>query len=63
MSKAEKTKQFIIEKTATLFNTKGYTSTSLSDITQATLTKGSIYGNFENKDEVALEVYKYNAGC
>jgi AcrR family transcriptional regulator len=40
MSKAEKTKQFIIEKTATLFNTKGYISTSLSDITQATgLTK------------------------
>lgn len=63
MSKAEKTKQFIIEKTASLFNTKGYTSTSLSDITEATgLTKGSIYGNFENKDEVALEVYKYNAG-
>jgi len=63
MSKAEKTRQFIIEKTASLFNTKGYTSTSLSDITEATgLTKGSIYGNFENKDQVALEVYKYNAG-
>ncbi|MPT31207.1 MAG: TetR/AcrR family transcriptional regulator [Chryseobacterium sp.] len=62
MSKAEKTKQFIIEKTASLFNTKGYTSTSLSDITQATgLTKGSIYGNFENKDEVAKEVYLYNS--
>ncbi|MEY8758462.1 TetR/AcrR family transcriptional regulator [Chryseobacterium tongliaoense] len=63
MSKAEKTKQFIIEKTAPLFNTKGYISTSLSDITEATgLTKGSIYGNFENKDEVALEAYKYNSG-
>jgi AcrR family transcriptional regulator len=63
MSKAEKTKRFIIEKTATLFNTKGYTATSLSDITEATgLTKGSIYGNFENKDEVSLEVYKYNSG-
>ncbi|AKK72740.1 TetR/AcrR family transcriptional regulator [Chryseobacterium gallinarum] len=63
MSKAEKTKQLIIEKTAALFNTKGYIATSLSDITQATgLTKGSIYGNFENKDEVAIEVYKYNAG-
>jgi len=62
MSKAEKTRQFIIEKTASLFNTKGYTSTSLSDITEATgLTKGSIYGNFENRDQVALEVYKYNA--
>jgi len=63
MSKAEKTKQFIIEKTATLFNTKGYLSTSLSDITNATgLTKGSIYGNFENKNQVAVEVYKYNSG-
>lgn len=63
MSKAQKTRQLIIEKTASLFNTKGYISTSLSDITEATgLTKGSIYGNFENKDEVALEVYRYNAG-
>lgn len=63
MSKAEKTKQFIIEKTATLFNTKGYTYTSLSDITAATgLTKGSIYGNFENKDDVALQAYKHNSG-
>ncbi|VFB03978.1 Uncharacterized HTH-type transcriptional regulator yxaF [Chryseobacterium taihuense] len=62
MSKAEKTKQFIIEKTSTLFNIKGYASTSLSDISAATgLTKGSIYGNFKNKDEVALEVYHYNA--
>ncbi|MGI9651231.1 TetR/AcrR family transcriptional regulator [Chryseobacterium sp. RLHN22] len=62
MSKAEKTKQFIIEKTASLFNTKGYLSTTLSDIAQATnLTKGSIYGNFANKDELAIEVYKYNS--
>lgn len=63
MSKAEKTRQFIIEKTAVLFNTKGYLSTSLSDISEATgLTKGSIYGNFENKDEVALAVFRYNYG-
>ncbi|MCW3160494.1 TetR/AcrR family transcriptional regulator [Chryseobacterium oryctis] len=63
MSKAEKTKQYIIEKTAPLFNTKGYFSTSLSDITQITgLTKGSIYGNFENKDELALKVFQYNSG-
>lgn len=61
MSKAEKTKQFIIEKTAPLFNTKGYAATSLSDITAITgLTKGSIYGNFSNKDEVIIEAFKYN---
>lgn len=62
MSKAEKTRQFIIESTAELFNKKGYAGTSLSDISEATgLTKGSIYGNFENKDDVAKEVYLYNA--
>lgn len=63
MSKAIKTKQYIILQTAALFNTKGYNATSLSDISEATgLSKGSIYGNFENKDELILEVYKHNAG-
>ena len=63
MTKAEKTKQYIIEQTATIFNKKGYAGTSMSDITEATgLTKGSIYGNFQDKDEVALEAYRYNIG-
>ena len=61
MSKAEQTKAFIIEKTAPIFNKKGFEGTSMSDITTATgLTKGSIYGNFVNKDEVALAVFDYN---
>ena len=61
MTKANQTKAFIIEKTASIFNCKGYVGTSMSDITTATgLTKGSIYGNFENKDEVALAVFDYN---
>ena len=61
MSKAEKTRQFIIEKTAPIFNRKGYAATSLADITEATgLTKGSIYGNFENKEEVVIEALRYN---
>lgn len=61
MSKAERTKQFIIEKTAPIFNAKGYVGTSMNDLTEATgLTKGSIYGNFENKDEVALAAFDYN---
>lgn len=62
-SKAERTRQFIIEKTAPIFNTKGFSGTSLSDLTIATgLTKGSIYGNFENKDEVALAAFDFNFG-
>lgn len=61
MSKAQRTKQFIIEKTAPIFNAKGYVGTSMYDITEATgLTKGCIYGNFENKDDVALEAFDYN---
>lgn len=61
MSKAERTKTFIIERTAEIFNTKGFAGTSLNDMAIATgLTKGSIYGNFANKDEVALAVFDYN---
>jgi TetR/AcrR family transcriptional regulator, transcriptional repressor for nem operon len=61
MNKAERTRLFIIEKTAPLFNRKGYAGTSMSDMTEATnLTKGSIYGNFEHKDEVALAAFDHN---
>jgi AcrR family transcriptional regulator len=64
MGKAARTKEFIIEKTAPIFNVKGYAGTSLNDITDATgLTKGSIYGNFTNKDEVALAAFDYNLQC
>src|SRR2546421_5500859 len=61
MTKSEQTRAFIIKKVAPIFNKKGYAGTSLSDMTGAThLTKGSIYGNFANKDEVALAVFDYN---
>lgn len=61
MLKSQRTKEFIIEKTATIFNTKGYYGTSINDLTLATgLTKGSIYGNFTNKNEVALAAFDFN---
>ncbi len=61
VSKSERTKQFIIERTAPVFNEKGFAGTSLSDLEYATgLTKGSIYGNFENKDQVALAAFDFN---
>jgi TetR/AcrR family transcriptional repressor of nem operon len=60
--RSESTRQFIIETAADLFNQKGYAGTAMSDITAATgLTKGSIYGNFENKDEMALATFDYIA--
>lgn len=62
-SKAERTKELIIERAAAVFNTKGFAGTSLNDMTEVTgLTKGSIYGNFKNKDDVAIEVFKFNLG-
>lgn len=61
MDKAQRTRQLIVEKTAPLFNTKGYAGTSLADMTDATgLTKGSVYGNFANKEAVALAAFEYN---
>ncbi|MFT4697178.1 MAG: TetR/AcrR family transcriptional repressor of nem operon [Flavobacteriaceae bacterium] len=61
ISKSEKTTRFIIEKVAPLFNQKGYAATSMSDITKATgLTKGAIYGNFKNKEAVAIAAFNKN---
>ncbi|MGY3795407.1 TetR/AcrR family transcriptional regulator [uncultured Aquimarina sp.] len=57
-TKAEKTTEFIIETVAPIFNKNGYAATSLSDITKATgLTKGAIYGNFKNKEELAVAAF------
>lgn len=61
MSKADQTRAFIIARTAPIFNRKGVAGTSLNDLTAATgLSKGAIYGNFENKDEVAVAAFEYN---
>jgi len=61
LTKAEKTSQYILEITAPIFNKNGYSGTSMSDITSATgLTKGAIYGNFKNKEHLALESFKFN---
>lgn len=60
MTKGEKTRQFIIEQAAPLFNKNGYAGTSLSDIMKATgMAKGGVYGNFKNKDEIAALTFEY----
>jgi len=61
ISKAAKTSQYILETASPIFNKNGYSGTSMSEITNATgLTKGAIYGNFKNKEELALEAFSYN---
>lgn len=61
LSKSEKTRQFIIEKAAPLFNKKGYAGTSMNDIMVATgLAKGGVYGHFQSKDEIAAAAFEYS---
>lgn len=57
MSKAERTKQLIIDMAAPIFNSKGVAGTSLSDILEVTkLAKGSLYVHFENKEAISHAV-------
>lgn len=61
-TKAERTTKYIIETVAPVFNKHGYIGTSMSDLTEATqLTKGAIYGNFENKEALALAAFEYQS--
>lgn len=61
VTKSEKTRQHIIQSTAPLFNTRGYDGTTLSDMMEATgLTKGALYGNFTDKEEIAYEAFRYS---
>ncbi len=55
------TSDFILQRVAPIFNKQGYVGTSLSDLTEATgLTKGAIYFNFKNKEELAVKAFRYN---
>lgn len=55
------TSSYILEKIAPIFNKQGYVGTSLSDLTKATgLTKGAIYCNFKNKEDLALKAFELN---
>lgn len=61
MSKAEETRNYIIKQAAPIFNMHGYEGTTLSQLTRSiNMTKGAIYGNFKDKDEIALAAFEYN---
>jgi TetR/AcrR family transcriptional regulator, transcriptional repressor for nem operon len=63
VSKAERTKQRIIEKAAITFNQNGYAGSSINDIMKLTgLQKGGIYHHFKNKDEIAIAAFDYTLG-
>jgi len=61
MGKKERTRKYIIEQAAPLFNQKGFAGTSLHDIMETTgLKKGGIYGNFQSKEEIAVASFEYS---
>lgn len=61
MKKGEKTRQRIIEKSALIFNEKGYHHTSISDIMSETgLKKGGIYRHFKDKNELMIEAFYFS---
>lgn len=61
MSRSEETRALIIEQAAPIFNKFGYAGTTMSQLTCAIkMTKGAIYGNFKDKDEIALAAFDYN---
>ncbi|NBD23205.1 TetR/AcrR family transcriptional regulator [Paenibacillus glycinis] len=62
--KGEKTKQHVIEQTSLLLNRRGYLSTTLSEITDATgLQKGGLYNHFRDKEELSLASFRHNCAA
>ncbi|WCT11060.1 TetR/AcrR family transcriptional regulator [Mucilaginibacter jinjuensis] len=60
--RSAETRQRIVKATAEVFNKKGVSGTSIKDLETATgMTRGSIYGNFENKDSLTVAVFDFNA--
>ncbi len=60
MTKGTQTREYILQRTAPLFNQRGYFGASLADIMQETgLEKGGIYNHFASKEQLALEAFDY----
>jgi AcrR family transcriptional regulator len=63
MRKGEMTRRAIVERSAPVFNTKGYSGASVSDLVRATgLEKGGIYNHFGSKEELSLATFEYAVG-
>ena len=57
--KKAQTRERLIEAAATVFAEKGFAATSLDEVADAAgLTKGAVYSNFENKEDLVEAVLK-----
>ena len=60
VTKGERTRQKIVEIAAVLFNQRGFTGCSMGDIVAASgLEKGTLYGHFSTKEELAVLAFDY----
>lgn len=60
MKKGEMTRRRILERSAPVFNTKGFFGASMHDLVLASgLEKGGIYNHFSSKEQLALEAFDY----
>lgn len=59
--KSAETSLYILQKVAPVFIKHGFMGTSMKAITDAVgLTKGAIYGNFKDKEELAIQAFNYS---
>ncbi len=63
MSKGERTRRRILERSAPMFNTRGYSGTSVGDVArEAELEKAGIYNHFSGKEDLALAAFDFSMG-
>jgi TetR/AcrR family transcriptional repressor of nem operon len=60
MKKGDRTRRRILERSAPVFNTKGFFGASMHDLVLASgMEKGGIYNHFRSKEQLALEAFDY----
>jgi len=60
LRKGERARRMIVERSAGVFNTRGYFGASMGDLVRATgFEKGGIYNHFGSKEELALAAFDY----
>ena len=63
MSKADRTKQRIIEQAAVIFNKNGYAGSSIAEIVRLTgVGRSRIHHHFKSKDEIAIAAFDHTLG-
>jgi AcrR family transcriptional regulator len=60
VERTEATRNRILKKAMELFVSKGYYNTSIRDIAkESNISTGAIYHHFNNKEEIAIELFNY----